>query len=122
MDIIIQFFAVPTGSPGIPTANSIISTSITLTWTVINSAQRNGIITSYRIQYGVGNTRDMTINTQSSATTHTVAGLNPFTQYTFTVAGVNSAGTGPPSGASEITRTAEAGEFINNYLYCTLKF
>ncbi len=59
------------------------------------------------IQYGEGNTRDMSINTQSSATTHLITGLKAFIEYTFTVAGVNSANTGPLSMASEIIRTAE---------------
>ncbi len=59
------------------------------------------------IQYGEGNTRDMSTTTPSSATTHLITGLKPFTNYTFTVAGVNSANTGPFSMASEIIRTAE---------------
>ncbi len=59
------------------------------------------------IQYGEGNTRDMTINTQSSATTHLITGLKPFTNYTFTVAGINSVYIGPFSAASRIIRTAE---------------
>ncbi len=84
-----------------------MSTNLTLTWTQIDVSQRNGIITSYIIQYGEGNTRDMTINTPSSATTHLITGLKPFTSYTFTVAGVNSVNTGPLSTASEIIRTAE---------------
>ncbi len=59
------------------------------------------------IQYGEGNNRDMTITTPSSATTHLITGLKPFTNYTFTVAGVNSVNTGPFSAASRIIRTAE---------------
>ncbi len=84
-----------------------MSTNITLTWTQIDVSQRNGIITRYMIQYGEGNTRDMSINTQSSATTHLITGLKPFTNYTFTVAGVNSVNRGPFSTVSEIIRTAE---------------
>ncbi len=84
-----------------------MSTNLTLTWTQIDVSQRNGIIISYTIQYGEGNNRDMTITTPSSATTHLITGLKPFTEYTFTVAGVNSANTGPFSTASEIIRTAE---------------
>ncbi len=84
-----------------------MSTSLTLTWTQIDVSQRNGIITRYIIQYGVGNTRDMTINTQSSATTHLITGLKLFTNYTFTVAGVNSVHIGPFSAASRKIRTAE---------------
>ncbi len=70
-------------------------------------AQRNGIITHYIIQYGVGTNRNMSINTQSSATTHLITDLKPFTNYTFTVAGVNSVNRGPFSAASGNTRTAE---------------
>ncbi len=69
-------------------------------------AQRNGIITHYIIQYGVGTNRNMNITTPSSATTHPITDLKPFTNYTFTVAGVNSVNTGPSSAASDI-RTAE---------------
>ena len=100
-------FSAPTGSPGVPTAYQIMSTNITLTWTQIDVSQRNGIITSYIIEYGEGISREMTITTQSSATTHLITGLKPFTNYTFTIAGVNSANTGPFSTASEIIRTAE---------------
>ncbi len=84
-----------------------MSTNLTLTWTQIDVSQRNGIIIRYMIQYGVGTNRNITITTPSSATTHLITGLKPFTNYTFTVAGVNSANTGPFSTASEIIRTAE---------------
>ncbi len=84
-----------------------MSTNLTLIWTQIDISQRNGIIIGYIIEYGEGNTRDMTINTQSSATTHLITGLKAFTNYTFTVAGVNSANRGPSSAASEIIRTTE---------------
>ncbi len=100
----------PSGSPGVPTASMIMSTSITLTWTEIDVSERNGVITSYRIQYGEGTNRNILINTQSNATTHLITGLKPFTQYTFTVAGVSSDGIGPFSNASKFTRTAEDGK------------
>ncbi len=101
-------YSAPSGSPGVPTANQIMSTNLTLTWTEIDISQRNGIITSYIIiEYGEENTRNLTINTQSSATTHLITGLKPFTNYTFSVAGVNSVNTGPFSAASRIIRTAE---------------
>ncbi len=69
---------------------------------------RNGIIIGYKIQYGERNIISLlTINTNSSATTHLISDLNPFTEYTFTVAGVNRVGTGPFSAASNIIRTEE---------------
>ncbi len=89
-----------------------MSTSITLTWTEIDVSERNGVITSYIIQYGVGTNRNITINTQSNATTHLITGLKPFTQYTFTVAGVNSVGTGLFSNTSSDIRTSEDSKFF----------
>ena len=73
----------------------------------IDASERNGVITSYIIQYGEGTNRNITINTQSNATTHLITGLKPFTEYTFTVAGVNSVNTGPISRASRWIRTSE---------------
>ncbi len=88
-------------------ANLITSTTVSLSWLEMDCLERKGVITSYVIQYGEGTTRDVTINTQSSATTHLITGLKPLTEYTFTVAGVNSVGTGPFSRASDIIRTME---------------
>ena len=102
----------PRGHPGIPNATVTMSTSITLIWTEIAVSERNGVITSYKIQYGEKGNRDRLINTQSSATTHLITGLKPFTQYTFTVAGVNSVNTGPYSGASDIIQTTADGKFV----------
>ncbi len=87
-----------------------MSTSITLTWTEIDVAERNGVITNYIIQYREGVNRNITINTQSNATTHLITCLKPFTQYTFTVAGVNSVNTGPFSNRT-IVVTAKEGEY-----------
>ena len=67
------------------------------------------------IQYGEGTNRNITITTPSSATTHLITGLKPFTEYTFTVAGVNSMGSSSFSSASEVSRTAEASK--QKYIY-----
>ncbi len=115
--IIFLILSAPSGSPGVPTANAIMSTNITLTWTEIDCLDRNGVITSYMIQYREGTNTDMTITTPSSATTHVITGLKPFTQYTFTVAGVNSVGSGSFSNASQVTRTAEdSKQFTITYI------
>ncbi len=100
-----SLFAAPTGSPGVPTASVIMSTNITLTWTEIDCLDRNGVITSYIILYREGTIRNITITSPSSATTHLISDLKPFTEYTFIVAGVNSVGTGPYSGSSRLIRT-----------------
>ena len=92
-----------------------MSTNITLTWTEINCLKRNGVIITYVIQYGEGTNRNIAINTQSNATTHLITGLKPFTQYTFTVAGVNSVSTGPFSTASRSLRTSEYSKCLNSF-------
>ncbi len=83
--------------------------------------QRNGIITHYIIKYGVGSNRNMNITTTSSATTYPITGLKPFTNYTFTVAGVNSVNTGPFSRASEIIKTLQDSKHIKK-IYKQLNF
>jgi len=99
----------PTGSPGVPTASIVTSTNITLTWKEISASDRNGVITSYIIQYGVGMSQNETINTRSNATTYVITGLKPYTVYSFAVAGVNSVNTGPFS--HTVNRTAEDSKF-----------
>ncbi len=64
------------------------------------------------IQYGEGTNRNILINTRSNATTHLITGLKPFTQYTFTVAGVNSVNTGPISNASKLIRTYQDSKYM----------
>ncbi len=88
-----------------------MSTNITLTWTQIDCLDRNGIITSYIIQYGVGTNRNVTITTPSSATTHLITDLKPFTKYTFTVAGANSINTGPFSSDNGTIRTEQDSKY-----------
>ncbi len=111
-----SLFAAPTRSPGVPTASVIMSTNITLIWTEIACLDRNGVITSYMIQYGEGTNTDMTITTPSNATTHLINGLKPFTQYTFIVAAVNSVNTGLFSNASDNITTLEDSKQFFLYL------
>ncbi len=89
-----------------------MSTNITLMWTEIDVSQRNGVIKSYKIQYNDATLQGRSINTECNATTCLITGLKPFTQYTFTVAGVNSVNTGPFSNASEVFITAEDSTLV----------
>ena len=67
---------------------------------------RNGEITGYTVEVTLSGTVVATENVNDgSARRGTVSGLNPSTEYTATVAAVNSAGTGPFSGGISI-RTA----------------
>jgi len=95
----------PTGSPGVPTATSVTSTSIRIYWNEIDCIDRNGVIISYMIQYSSeDNTVRRVVNTQTNATSYNFTDLHPFTSYNITVAGVNSVNMGPRS--SSVIRTA----------------
>ena len=106
----------PSSSLDAPTSNATTSTSITITWTEISCLGRNGVITEYTIRYGLVNTSPTTIDHTSTDRSRVISGLTPFTFYTFSVRGVNSAG---PGGYSEeaILGTDEASEY---YIYVVI--
>ena len=65
---------------------------------------RNGEITGYTVEARASGEADRTVNVNDgSAREATVSGLNPSTEYTVTVAAVNSAGSGPFSGITITT-------------------
>ncbi len=89
----------PYALPGAPTISAATAgdASATLTWTTPSS--NGSAITGYVVTPYIGSTAQPT-QTFSAATTQTVTGLTAGTAYTFTVAAVNQAGTGPASAAS----------------------
>ncbi len=109
--IIITFvhIVVPSSSPVAPTSSATTSTSITITWTELSCLGRNGVITGYTIRYGLVNTSPTTIDHTSTDRSRVISGLTPFTNYTVSVRGVNSAGVGNYS-AEVVIRTDEARE------------
>ena len=89
----------PYALPGAPTISAATAgdSAATLTWTTPSS--NGSAITGYVVTPYIGATAQPT-QTFSAATTQTVTGLTAGTAYTFTVAAVNQAGTGPASAAS----------------------
>ena len=89
------------------TANS--STSITFQWDEIDGNLRNGEIISYEVKYkkrgAVGDSQSVITSNQTVLLT----GLDEYTEYTTTVAGINSMGVGIFSTAI-IQRTLEDGK------------
>ena len=95
----------PTGAPDGIREVSVTANSITVQWGEVLCLDRNGEITVYTVEVTLSGMVVATENVNGgSARRGTVSGLTPATDYTVTVAAVNSAGTGPFSG---ITITTE---------------
>ena len=96
--------ATVTGTPG--------NATVTLSWTA--PASNGGTpITGYRITPSIGATAQPAQTFNSTATTQTITGLTNGTTYTFKVAAISAAGTGPDSTASPaITPVAPADPWV----------
>ena len=100
---------VPYTLPGAPTIGTATAgdSAATVTWTAPAS---NGFtaVTGYVVTPYIAGVAQTPQTFSSTATTQTVTGLTPGTSYTFKVAAVNAAGTGPASAASAAV-TVNAG-------------
>ena len=98
--------AAPSGAPRNVSTLLVSSRSITVVWDPIACTERNREITGYTVQFyqpGGGVVPEITTNRNFTAT-----GLQPFTSYTFQVAGFNINGTGPFAETTHFA-TREAG-------------
>ena len=96
--------AAPTAPPLINTS-STTSTTVSVSWTQIRCTERNGPITNYTVEFQkVGGALISSVVVNRIFTAN---GLTPYTNYTFRVAGVNDAGTGPFSSVTEIITEEE---------------
>ena len=86
------------GAPVIGTATAGDSAA-TVTWTA-PSSNGGSAITGYTVTPYIAGVAQAPQTFSSTATTETVTGLTPGTTYTFKVAAVNAAGTGPASAAT----------------------
>ena len=96
----------PSASPEMVNVSSVQSSSIDVSWGEVLCPHRNGEITGYVIMYwktrgeeGGGGGEQMSRQTQEEMIrvdghTVTIDDLDPLTEYSVMVAGVNSAGTG----------------------------
>ena len=90
---------------------STTSRNVSVSWRRIRCIERNGPITNYTVELGGVLIPGVVVNR-----TFTASGLTPYTNYTFRVAGVNDAGTGPFTNVTSILTEEES----KNLLFCTL--
>ncbi|MCW2931401.1 MAG: hypothetical protein JWM19_2363, partial [Actinomycetia bacterium] len=100
---------VPYALPGAPTIGSVSAgdSAATVTWTA-PASNGGSVITGYVVTPYVAGVAQATRTFAGTATTETVTGLTPGTSYTFKVAAINAAGTGPASAMSSAV-TVNAG-------------
>lgn len=99
--------SVPSGPPTNFTLVLLSSTSVQLSWEPPLPEERNGIIRQYTVRAEIAVGEFLSSTTRS--THYTVAGLNPFTTYFFSVAAI-TIGEGPIT-ERIVAQTLTAGMF-----------
>ena len=92
--IIYIHFPAPSAPPTSVSVSEVTPFTITVQWGPVDCIHRNGEITGYTLEATTSTELDRRVDVASSAREATVSGLTPFTEYTVSVAAVNSAGTG----------------------------
>lgn len=92
------------------TEMSVGPNNIMIAWTA--PSMPNGMISSYRVEVFYSGQPPRVENTGNAMTSFDIMGLDPFTNYTIRVAGVNDFGTGNFSNAITV-QTAEDGTCLD---------
>ena len=99
---------VPSSPPRDVRVESVNPASLMVSWRPPILTDRNGPVTGYVIQYTrVGLSINMT-----SGTTDVVLRLDPYVDYSVTVAAMTANGTGPFSDPPVVNRSGEDGELV----------
>lgn len=87
-------YPVPSGPPQSLMVTSVTVSDITIQWEEVDCVQRNGHIMGYFLMYTVDGE---SMQTSTTDKTFTAVGLQPRTNYTFTVVALHSHLIGPPA-------------------------
>ena len=86
----------PSAAPNSVSLSEVTSSSITVQWGAVPCIHRNGDITGYSVLLMTSGEDDRIVVVDDDRE-GTISGLTPSTEYTVSVAAVNSQGTGPYS-------------------------
>ena len=104
----------PSAPPTSVSVSEVTSSSITVQWGPVDCIDHNGDITGYSVQYGeVEGDRVVMMVEGDMNRRATISDLTPSTEYTVSVAAVNSAGTGMYS--NEIVPETEGKNIFYTY-------
>ena len=93
MESVIIVTAVPSSSPQNVTVASVDPASLMVTWQPPPLIDQNGPLTGYAITYQRNGYLDV-MNVSVTGTHFTISGLNPFVNYSVSVAAINTDGIG----------------------------
>ena len=116
--VVVFIYTAPTGAPQAFATTLEFSTNITVQWQRVNCSERNSNITHYLLQYSPEGSdiikEEEILGTDDINRMYTANRLKPLSEYTFTIAAVNSGGQRGPN--TIVTATTSAPESkINNY-------
>ena len=94
---------------------SVNPSSLMVSWQPPPEIDHNGVITGYVLQYQKDGSNNMMSVNLPSRTTRTISGLDPFVQYSVTVAAINVNGTGPFSNP-EVQTSGQDSKLYYNYI------
>ena len=95
-------FAVPSAAPSSISVSQVTLSTIIVQWEDLECIHRNGDITGYSVLVVASSVMDMVINVDDVKQA-TISELTPFTEYTISVAAVNTVGMGVYSNGTTIT-------------------
>ena len=106
-------FAVPSAAPSQVSVSQVTLSTIIVQWEDVECIHRNGNITGYSVLVVASSVMDMVINVGNvKQATILLSELTPFTEYTISVAAVNTAGMGVYSNGTTITIKGISGSYF----------